>query len=251
MAFFALTFALHVFQIARTKAWYFSSVPVALLLEVVGYIARSLSAKISPYNILFFILNYFFIVTAPVLISAGIYAVLSVLITRTGRQYSPLPPKWVLGIFITCDTIATIAQIAGAALIGVAESKRNDPTTANNILLAGLSFQVFAFLIFIVLAGLFIYRARDVVFMEKGRKIFIGALTTATLAVYLRTCFRLAETAQGLGMELSTHEAYFIGLEFVPIAVAVGLLGVWHPGRYLGRRRKEEIQAENSGFEMR
>ena len=35
------------------------------------------------------------------------------------------------------------------------------------------------------------------------------ALVIATLAVYLRTRFRLAETAEGLMQELSTHEVFF------------------------------------------
>jgi hypothetical protein len=249
VVFFTVAFILHTFQLVRTRSWYFTSIAVALLLEVVGYVARSLSAKVSPYNILYFVLQYFFIVTAPVLISAGIYAVLSVLVTRTGRQYSPLPPKWVLGIFITADVVATLLQLTGAAMVGVAQSKRTDPTTANNILLIGLALQVFAFLVFIILASIFLYRARTVVFVEQGRKAFIWSLIVATLAVYLRTCFRLAETAQGLGMELSSREGYFVGLEFVPIAVAVVLLGWWHPGRYLLREKNEDAETENMGAE--
>lgn len=59
------------------------------------------------------------------------------------------------------------------------------------------------------------------------------ALVTATLCVYLRTCFRLAETAQGVKKYLFTHEAFFAGLEFAPIAGAVVLFNGWHPGRCL------------------
>jgi len=42
-------------------------------MEIVGYAARSLSAKKDPYSITFFVLEYFFIVTAPVFITASIY----------------------------------------------------------------------------------------------------------------------------------------------------------------------------------
>ena len=48
--------------------------------------------------------------------------------------------------------------------------------------------------------------------------------------------FRLAETAEGLFSTLQTHEAYFAGLEFVPIAVAMLLLRVWHPGKCAGHK---------------
>jgi hypothetical protein len=177
--------------------------------------------------------------------SAAIYTILSILINRIGRQYAPFPPTLILWIFITCDIIATGIQIAGAAMIGAAESNRKDPTTPNNILLAGLAFQVFSFFLFIVLLGVFLFRARRAI----GHKIsgtektaqhaevapvkwsFILALVGATFMVYLRTCFRLAETAQGLYGNLSTHEVFFGCLEFAPVVIAVFLFNIWHPGR--------------------
>ena len=231
---FAILFLVHSYQIFRHRTWYFVTVPIALLLEVVGYIARSLSSK-SPYYVLYFILQYFFIVTAPVFISAGIYATLSVLIKRVGRRYSPLlGPKWILTIFIISDVICTMIQIAGAALIGVAQSNDKDPTTANNILMIGLAIQVFVFFIFIILLATFLFKARKVI-LQTGRsmKLFLFALVTATLLVYLRTCFRLSETALGLDSFLFRNEHYFAALEFVPIVVAVLLFAVFHPGRCL------------------
>jgi RTA1 like protein len=218
----------------------------------------------------FFVVQYFFIVVAPVLFSASIYAVLSVLISRVGRQYSPLPPKIILWTFIASDIVATVIQIVGSALIGVHESKRQDPTSANNILLGGLSVQVFSFFIYVILFTVFIWRAREVLFFRKrqsgqtntldsiasqddGEKTsiptavqpehpvslsFLAALCVATLAVYLRTCYRLSETAQkNYGSKAhNVKEGYFGGLEFAPIIVCVYSLVIWHPGRYLSRK---------------
>jgi hypothetical protein len=234
---FLLSFLTHTYQVWRYRSWYFTTVPVALILEVVGYIFRTLSAHVDPYRLIFFILQYFFIVTAPVLLSAGIYTILSVMINRVGRQYSPLPPNWILGVFITCDTVATIVQITGAALVGSRYSNDEDPTSANYILLSGLAFQVFTFLVFITITTLFLYRCLRDKILTQGRKmyVFIAAFLLATLLVYLRTCFRLAETSQGLEENLSTHEVYFACLEFAPIAGAVLLFNIWHPGRCLGR----------------
>ncbi|KAK3612743.1 hypothetical protein LTR56_028261, partial [Elasticomyces elasticus] len=64
-------------------------------------------------------------------------------------------------------------------------------------------------------------------------KCFIGALVFATLMVYLRTCFRLTDTAKGLMNSLSTHEVYFGCLEFAPIVLAVYTLIWYHPGKWL------------------
>lgn len=175
--------------------------------------------------------QYFFIVVAPVFFSAAIYSLASVLITIYGREYAPMPPKLVLWIFIVCDVVATIIQIAGAALVGVAYSNQEDPTTPNNILLAGLAFQLFSFAIFLVVLFWALVKARKS--PASISRSFVVALVVATLAVYLRTCFRLAETAEGLLATLSTHEVYFGCLEFAPVVVAVYLLVYWHPGRWL------------------
>lgn len=235
MILFFLFSVVHIFQLFRHRSWYFTTFSIGLVFEVVGYVARTLSAKKNPYNLIYFILQYFFIVTAPVFITAAIYTILSSLINRFGREKSVLSPRIILWFFITSDVIATITQIAGAALIGVRQSKRQDPTSANNILLGGLAYQVFSIGLFIILTGIFLWRTRNKV-REHGLTTFIAAFSVATLLIYLRTVFRLAETAEGLGGDLSTREVYFGTLEFMPVVLAVILFTAWHPGRCVGSR---------------
>lgn len=162
-----------------------------------------------------------------------------------GRQYAPMPPKLILWIFIVCDVAATIIQIAGAALVGVAYSNQEDPTTPNNILLAGLAFQVFSFAVFLVVLFWTLVKARKS--PTTISRSFVAALVVATLAVYLRTCFRLAETAEGLLQNLSTHEVFFGCLEFAPIVVAVFLFTYWHPGRWLPKAASPLRKSEREG----
>ena len=154
-------------------------------------------------------------------------------------------------VFVICDVVATLVQVAGAALIGAAESNGKDPGTANNILLAGLAFQVFSFLVFLGLLAVFLKNAKHVLFASTpssqdarrsnglgkvlgGIRVFVLALVAASLLVYLRTIFRLAETCQGVGGYASSREAFFGALEFAPVVLAVGALGVWHPGLFVG-----------------
>jgi hypothetical protein len=214
-------------------------------MEIVGYCFRILSSQQDPYSVPWFVVQYFFIVVAPVFFSAAIYSVVSVLINTYGRRYAPMPPKAILGLFISCDAVATIVQIAGAANIGVAYSNRKDPTTPNHILLAGLAFQVFSFAAFLIVLCWTLLKARSSPVTIS--RTFIVALFGATLAVYLRTCFRLAETAEGLQQNLSTHEAFFGCLEFAPIVVAVYLFTYWHPGRWLSGGVSE--RSKNHGKE--
>jgi hypothetical protein len=77
---------------------------------------------------------------------------------------------------------------------------------------------------------------------KQGRTGFLVAFVVATLLVYLRTCFRLAEVAQGVKAYLFTHEDYFACLEFAPIAGAMVLFNLWHPGRCLKREAEEGVE---------
>ncbi|RAL13546.1 RTA1 domain-containing protein [Aspergillus homomorphus CBS 101889] len=225
----------HTAQTWRLRSWWWATFSVGLVFEIIGYIARSLSAKKDPYHLIYFVLNYFFIVTAPVFLAAGIYTILSALIPVLGRQHALCPPSLILFFFITSDVISTVVQIAGAVLVGVRESRQQDPSVANNILLGGLAYQVFAMTIFIVLAAVFLVRAR-VAMRDGGYTRFCLVFALATLMVYLRTIFRLAETAEGLLSNLATHEVYFACLEFAPIALVALLFAVWHPGRCIGSK---------------
>lgn len=184
---------------------------------------------------------YFFIVVAPVFLSAGIYTTLTSLIRLLGDGLSPLglPRKTIIIVFVISDVVTTIIQIAGAALIGTAESDRKDPTSSNNILLAGLAVQCFSFLLFLILLFIFIMNARKAATStgQGGMMRYTLVVIVSSLLVYLRTVFRLAETSQGVGGYASSHEAFFGTLEFAPIVLAIAALGWWHPGRLVGRNR--------------
>ena len=231
---FAVALGFHLWLLIRRRTWYFSTVIVGLLMEIIGNIFRILASQKNPYAVSYFVAQYFCIVVAPVFFSAAIYTIISAMIRVVGTKYAPLSPKLLLWIFIVCDVIATVIQVAGAGLVGKAYSDQKDPDTPNHILLAGLAFQVFSFAVFILCFGLFVSKARKV--MTRELKVFSAAVMVATLAVYLRTCFRLAETAEGLLEYLSTHEVFFGCLEFLPIVVAVYLLIWWHPGRWLEKK---------------
>jgi RTA1 like protein len=224
-------------------------------MEIVGYICRSLSAKKDPYNTTYFVLAYFFIVIAPVFITASVYVCLNKLIgwaTSAGHKngtINRLRPRAILWGFVACDVVSTVIQVAGAASIGKAESDRKDPTTSNDVLLAGLAFQCFAFLNFFIILGLFVLslagrQGNGLV----GMRRFIVSLIIASLLVFLRLLFRLAETAQGVFGYLMEHEAFFGALEFAPVVVAVLMLAIWHPGRWLPLKRST-FHAKEGAFQ--
>ncbi|KAG9654360.1 RTA1 like protein, partial [Aureobasidium melanogenum] len=231
IALFAISFAGHVFLLSKYRTWYFIPVAIGTVMEIIGYIFRILSNVDNPYAVAYFVAQYFCIVVAPVFFSASIYSIASVLTNFYGRRCAPLPPRLILWGFLGCDVIATVLQIVGAALVGTAYSNREDPTDYNTILFSGLCFQVFSFALFLIVLVCILVKSRSSVHSVSRR--FLVAFVVAALAVYLRTCFRLAETAQGLESELAMKEVYFGCLEFAPMVVAVFLLMYGHPGRWL------------------
>lgn len=238
---FAISFVVHLLQLVRYKVWFFTPLTLACFLETVGYIFRSLSSKNDPYHIIWFVVQYFLIVVAPVFISASIYVCINRLIAwakSNGHAVDRwwLAPKPILWGFLTVDVVTTIMQITGAALIGSSQSNMKDPTTGNNILLAGLAMQSFSFTVFLTVLALFrlaLSKDSGLKATVKAKDQFIAAVALASLLVYLRTLFRLAETAEGLFGSVSTNETFFGTLEFTPVVIAIWILAVWHPGRWL------------------
>ncbi|KAL8953672.1 MAG: hypothetical protein Q9222_000509 [Ikaeria aurantiellina] len=238
---FAVSCAVHILQLVRYKTWFFTPLALACFLETMGYIFRSLSSKNDPYHVIWFVIQYFMIVVAPVFISASIYVCINRLIAWAKSLGFMLDqwwftPKVILWGFVTVDILTTILQIAGAALVGSSQSNQKDPTTGNNILLAGLAVQSVSFTVFLCILTLLRFalsKSAERQSLVRTKDRFVLALALASLLVYLRTLFRLAETAEGLFSRLSTHEVFFGTLEFTPVVIAVWVLAVWHPGRWL------------------
>ncbi|KAL8840265.1 MAG: hypothetical protein Q9176_003957 [Flavoplaca citrina] len=256
IALFALALGAHIYRVIRHRIWSFLPLSLACLMEIVGYIFRTLSSVKNPYTIPYFVVQYFFIVVAPVLISASIYVCLSKLIrwaddigfkTQLGFL---LRPRLLLWTFITADVVTSVIQIAGAALIGVAESNKESPVTANNILLAGLAIQTAAFILFLYLYIVFVVQlSRDGGMRSQFTFIrpLLLAIGASSFLVLLRTVFRLAETSEGVFGYASTHESLFGSLEFAPIVVAVWILVIWHPGQWLPKTKASGSELATQG----
>lgn len=109
-----------------------------------------------------------------------------------------------------------------------------------NIMIGGLSFQVFSLVLFIVLCGDFAYRVwrspfqwdttRKDVFESSIFTFFLGGLSLATLTILIRSSFRVAELSGGFHGSLANNQATFMVLEGAMIAIASLCLTAVHPG---------------------
>ncbi|GAA5938245.1 uncharacterized protein JCM15063_000680 [Sporobolomyces koalae] len=200
------------------------------VLELVGYSARLVS-HYHPFRTSGFVVQYFFVVVAPIAFQAALYVALASAIRQLaskGNEQSLLgfDPKWMVRGMIIADVVTTLVQVAGAALIGTAESnlvrgKRSSisPGQANKILLAGLALQTAAFLIFITLLAIAVTRSHQSIERSRIPLRLSILLSTSAFLLLLRTTFRLSECASGIFSFASTNEGLFAGLEFTPVVL--------------------------------
>ncbi|GAA5973847.1 hypothetical protein JCM11641_003190 [Rhodosporidiobolus odoratus] len=232
---FGLVFLNHLSWLAkdRTTRLFYGLFLLGSSCEIVGYSCR-LQSHFSPYYVKYFVVQYFFIVVAPVFYQAGLYIALAQALRRLDHYGSTLlrfEPKILMWGMVVADIVTTVIQVVGAALIGVAESARFSSSStsslnsdqANDILLAGLSVQTVSFLAFIVLLLLCIFRSQRTFTANHLPKRFSVLLFVSALLLLLRTTFRLAETAQGVFGFASSHEALFGTLEFAPVILAISI----------------------------
>ncbi|SGY13733.1 BQ5605_C010g05958 [Microbotryum silenes-dioicae] len=229
---FALSFIVHFLYLVMSRGTRTFQILIVCgcAMEVGGYVVRILSHK-NPFIVSYFVAQYFLIVVAPCFFSGAFYLALSNALGRLppneSRTLMPFGGKKLVIIFVIADTITTIIQIAGAALIGVAESSRTrgDPSSitpqqANDILLSGLALQCASFLCFYYLLITFAVRASKMT-PTPLRKTFLAILSITSFLVLTRTVYRLAETAEGIFGYASSNEWLFGLLEFAPVALAV------------------------------
>ncbi|KAK4054250.1 hypothetical protein OIV83_001276 [Microbotryomycetes sp. JL201] len=206
---------------------------VGCLLETVGYCVRVVG-HYRPFEVSYYVAQFALIVISPTFFSAGLFLSLSIAIRRlpygTGHGLLSFSPRILVAVFGALDFVTTVIQIIGASLIGVSEARRlrtgrAGPVSteqANDILISGLAIQLAAFFVFIGVTLLVTYRANMTRPATLKRK-FTSMLLLTSLLLFLRTCFRLAETAQGVFGAAATNEVLFGTLEFLPVGLAVSM----------------------------
>jgi len=213
-------------------------------MEVLGYGGR-LWAYFDPYNENPFLLQIVCLTVGPAFYAGGIYFCLSRIVTTFGAENSRLPPVWYPRIFIGCDFLSLVLQALGGGMASSATHQGRNPNNGNHIMLTGLSFQVFTLLIFMTLSIDFAFKTWTRVSrmgkeealdpkhqaLRNSRRFrgFLVALTFATLCIFTRSVYRVAELSEGWNGHLIETQKYFIGLEGAIVAAGVLALNAFHP----------------------
>ncbi|EEQ87219.2 parasitic phase-specific protein PSP-1 [Blastomyces dermatitidis ER-3] len=253
LSLFGLSGLIHLLQLLVLRSNYAFSIPILLgcIGEIIGYVGRLILYN-NPFSIDGFLIQICALTISPAFFTAAIYFCIADIVRLFGCEgTSRLKPKQYAWIFIPCDIISLVLQGLGGGVASVATRRHEDGTTGVNIMIAGLAFQVFSLLIFILLLAEFFVRVyrRGYLWREVngyeikagsgadgiGRTvlgrlyIFFSTFSLAILCIFIRCAYRVAELSHGFGGKLIREEAQFIGLEGVMIVVAVFALNLGHP----------------------
>ncbi|KAJ5675618.1 hypothetical protein N7462_008515 [Penicillium macrosclerotiorum] len=242
----ALIWFISVFIYSRRGLWFTIAMVLGTSCEIAGYAGRVFSWK-NQWNQNAFLVQIICITIGPAFLSAGIYLCLGRIIRVYGEANSRIPAKWYARIFIPCDVVSLILQAAGGVVATVALQDNKSMTTGDNVMIAGLGTQVFTLLVFLVLAGDFafsVYKrqrqmASNAVLPQDPTLVrirgswyfkgFMSALGLATILIFWRSVYRVAELNQGWTGPITFKQWLFVGMEPVLIAVAVWALCFFHP----------------------
>jgi RTA1 like protein len=186
---------------------------------------------------------------APAFMAGGIYLCLRRIVYTFGPANSRISPEAYTRIFIPCDFISLLMQAAGGGLASAESHSGKSPDTGDNIMVAGLAFQVLTLAIFICLCLDFgfntLKRWKELgegaldpqhAQLRSSRKFkgFLVALALSTICILIRSVYRVAEMGEGWTGHLIKQQWLFFGLEGIMVIVAVISLNVFHPAVCFG-----------------
>ena len=180
------------------------------------------------------------IIIAPAFLAAGIYLTLKHIILEIGPEYSRLKPRFYTWIFICCDLFSLVLQGSGGGIASGADNGSKAQKAGNNLMMAGICFQVFTLLVFGALSTDFILSARKnrnswsqsavSLTSRSSFKFFVMGMFVAYITIFIRCVYRIAEMANGWGNSIMQDEGEFIAFEGVMILIATAALTICHPG---------------------
>ncbi|KAL9058073.1 MAG: hypothetical protein Q9162_001935 [Coniocarpon cinnabarinum] len=224
----------------RYKTWGFlTGMGIGVFGEVVGYGGR-IWMHYSIFKQNPFLVYLIPLTIAPAFLTAGIYLALGRVIKVYGDRFSLLPAGTYAVVFVGCDFISLLLQAAGGAITSIADPGSSTQDTGVNTMIGGLSFQVASLALFMLLAGYFFWNVRRNFTSRNGQfanltgtrrfHYFEAALCLATLLIFIRCVFRVAELKEGFSGSIANSEPLFMVFEGPMVFLAVGLLTVFHPG---------------------
>ncbi|KAL2836708.1 sphingoid long-chain base transporter [Aspergillus pseudodeflectus] len=257
MALFALLILIQLVIGIRTRTWSFmGSTICGLILEVLGYAAR-IKMRSNPFIDRWFTMYIVCLTIAPAFLSAAIYVPLARIVAVYTTSVSRIKQRNYSIIFVACDIVSLLLQAAGGAI--TTSDEASTIQAGIKIMLAGLAAQVASLTLYLGICLDLAWRIYRLSFRTKGTASpgtdsvenngfalhpdfaglrasrswgsFLVLQGLATICIYVRSVFRVAELSGGFDSHLANDEVTFMGLEGAMISLAAIALSTWgHPG---------------------
>lgn len=221
------------------RTWGYSiGMVCGLACELSGYVGR-IQMHYNPFVQSPFFMYIISLTIAPVFLCASIYICLARLMTVFGAQFSRLRGRKLIITFIASDFTSLLLQAGGGAVAVIADN-RTVEYIGIHLMMAGLGLQVLSLTVVLCLAADFALRAwrKRGVLDEKYHALrgsqyfraFMWALLIATIAILIRSSFRIAELTGGFHGKLWNNEVAFMCLDGSMVTIATILLTVFNYG---------------------
>ncbi|KAL9059168.1 MAG: hypothetical protein Q9162_001386 [Coniocarpon cinnabarinum] len=217
VVFFALAMLIQFGFMIMSRKWWYASIWIGALGELMGWAARLYSNK-CPYNNTAFTMQISILIIAPCFFSAALYYIEAELIRKWGRQHSLLSAKLYLWIFIGFDLISIAVQGAGGGLASSASSA--DPPTSSapgtHTMIGGIVVQLVSMSLFSLLLFYTMWSARAEWLTGSNlgpdamrMKLILASTLLIDACILARNYYRAVELGEGWDGYLMSHEAYF------------------------------------------
>jgi hypothetical protein len=239
-AIFGIYILINIFLGMQHRTWgYMAAMFFGLTGEIIGYVARLLMYQ-NPFDPTGndFLIYIVCLTIAPAFVSAAIYLCLARIVVVYGEHISRFRPRTYTLIFCGCDFLSLVLQAAGGGMTSGSKTY-SAQQTGINIMLAGLSAQVISLFIFACMSLEYFYRlyhnptqwdtTHRTLYESKLFKAFLIGLAFATLTIFTRSTFRVAELSGGFRGALANNEVSFMVLEGAMVTIACSCLTLLHP----------------------
>jgi hypothetical protein len=217
-----------------------------------GWVVRCISSY-HPANMPLYIAQTFFIYVAPPVYSAAAYNMVARLMHYL-PMHALLNPNRVLIFFVYLGAAVEGMSAAGAAISASAGQDLSQYETSGALLAAGLVLQgVVECCVVVIVATVHVRAARARMLSRNVRTLCITLYGTSTLVV-LRCVFRAVGTFERydkLGCRARANcgpiignEWYLYAFELGPMLLFTWWLNLFHPGRYLPRRKEQYLSPD-------
>ncbi|KAI9811983.1 MAG: hypothetical protein M1827_004875 [Pycnora praestabilis] len=229
----ALTQTLH--TIRRRALWMLFFV-IGSGVECLGWIGRTV-AHHCAYSSVLFTMQTATLIMGPAWTQAGVYVTLWVMIRVLGDEVSPLPPKIYLWICFCVDCVCLSLQATGGGLAGSASDDGSSTQPGTDLMVVGIIAQLICAVLFSIVLAIVVSRGASQIMQNRPIQLVALATIISTTMMITRGVYRSIELVQGWEGFLITHEGYVIGLDAVPMVIAMGGLALFNPSALFSKQR--------------